>query len=151
MWGWITALVVALLGAGISWYYRSRATDNKVADLVAENTAVLTSVNSLLAALAARADLVSKQDQKEASNVKTAKEASDFLNSSGGRVSDPVTSARAAAKVRAASRPSPSRVIHGFGRGQGNHDAGPSLRPGSVATGRAEMARVGNGLLTARS
>lgn len=153
MWGWIVSLITTLVGTALVWYYRTRSVDNKVAALLKENTAVLTSVNSLLQAIADEADAAAEEDAKEAGDVSTAKEASDFLNSSSGPElhQAPGTGARATTQVRPARGTKPSNPVHGFARGQGDDDPEGSLRPGSVDEGREEMAQSCPYLPAARS
>lgn len=145
MWGWITASVVALLGTAFTWYYRSRSVDGGLSALLVQNKSVLQSVNSLLLAMTARANEASRKEQEEAKDVTTAKEASDFLNSSGGSLPAPTTgpSVGSPGVMRVARRVPTSKPINGFARGLGHTDKADCLRPGSVVEGREEMARIG--------
>lgn len=150
MWGWLVALLTGLVGTVLVWYYRSRVSaDTRVTDLLTENKAVLTNVNALLSALAARAEAAAKQDEEEAEDVSTVKEASDFLNASGSPglpTRDSTSRVGATSHVRSAGRLRPSNPIHGFARGPGDHNHPPGYSTWIMDEGRATMARVCTGL-----
>lgn len=147
MWGWVVSAVVALLGVGAVAYYRSRGSDARVNELLTANTEILKEVNALLQALADRAKAAQEQDKKEATNVHTAKEASDFLNASSSRVQfNPYAREGSPAHVRPPRRPAPSPFINGFARGPGYVVERGSGEPGAVDEGRSAMARSRFGL-----
>lgn len=134
MVGWCVSGVLALACLLVVWYYRSRLTDaNQVKGLVAENTKVLTSLNSLLVDMAKTANAATAQDKEDAKTVVTAEDAADFLRHS---LHSP-TSARCGSKagLRVTGRTCPPCFVLGFGRAVRHPAYRAGSGPGTVVEG----------------
>lgn len=148
MWGWIASALVTLLGTVFVLHYRSLTADSRVSTLLEENKLVLATANSVLAELAAKANLAGKVDADEAKKVTNAKTASDFLNASSGSAGMPATGPGRgpSAQLQPSRRPKPSGPIHGFARGPGNDSSEPGSGTGSLDSGRVSLARSRYGM-----